>query len=201
VKFAQHHNLKIGTIADLIAHRTRTERLVEEVTRTKLMSRFGGEFECRVYANTIGYAEHVVLVKGDLSGDDPVLVRMHQFGFLADALGDLSVGEFSGGEARARGGELEAAMRIIGEAGRGAIVIIRDPAPDSLSRAVKEREGHRDKRPIAELRQYGIGAQILQDLGVSNMILLSNTKRTIVGLNGYGLTLVGQRPIPHGSDT
>jgi 3,4-dihydroxy 2-butanone 4-phosphate synthase/GTP cyclohydrolase II len=197
VKFAQLHNLKIGTIADLIAYRTRTERLVEEVTRTRLTSRFGGEFDCRVYANTIGGAEHIALVKGDLSGEEPVLVRMHQFSLMADALGDLSVGEFFGGEARSRGGELEAAMNIISEAGRGVVVIIRDPSPDSVSRAIREREGQKDRRPIAGLRQYGIGAQILQNLGITNMILLSNTKRTIVGLNGYGITLVEQRPIPH----
>jgi 3,4-dihydroxy 2-butanone 4-phosphate synthase/GTP cyclohydrolase II len=198
VKFAQHHGLKIGTIADIIAYRTRTERLVEEVTRTKLATRFGGAFDLRVYANKMGYAEHLALVCGDLSGDEPVLVRMHQFNLLADALGDTSVGEFSGGEARARSGELEAAMRIIAEKGRGAIIIIREPALDSLSRAVKEREGHGDKRPIHELRQYGIGAQILIDLGITKMVLLTNTKRTIIGLNGYGISLVGQQPFPNG---
>jgi len=86
-------------------------------------------------------------------------------------------------------------MKMIAEKGRGAIVIIREPTPTSLSRFLKEREGQALKKPIAELRQYGVGAQILTDLGVKNIVLLSNTKRTIVGLDGYGITLVSQKPL------
>jgi 3,4-dihydroxy 2-butanone 4-phosphate synthase/GTP cyclohydrolase II len=108
----------------------------------------------------------------------------------------MTVGQFFAGEARARGSELETAMRTVAEKGRGIIVMIREPTPTSLSRFLREREGQTLKKPIAELRQYGVGAQILLDLGVSKMILLSNTRRTIVGLDGYGLTLVGQQPLP-----
>jgi 3,4-dihydroxy 2-butanone 4-phosphate synthase/GTP cyclohydrolase II len=115
---------------------------------------------------------------------------------MADALGDVTVGHFFAGEARNRGSELEAAMRVISERGRGVIVIIREPTKSSLSRFIKEREGQAIRKPIAELRQYGIGAQILLDLGVKNMILLSNTQRSVVGLDGYGISLVGQEPIP-----
>jgi 3,4-dihydroxy 2-butanone 4-phosphate synthase / GTP cyclohydrolase II len=196
VQFSQRHGLKIATIEDLIAYRRRTEKLVEKIAETTLRSRYGGAFKICIYANKISYAEHIALVCGEVAGDEPVLVRMHQFNLLADALGDLTPGEFFGGEARARGGELEASMRVIAEAGRGAIVIIREPTPTSLSRAVREREGHSMTKPIAELRQYGIGAQILLDLGLRNIVLLSNTKRNIVGLDGYGLHLVGQRPLP-----
>ena len=196
IRFAETHGLKIASIGDLIAYRRRTERLVERVAETTITSRFGGDFRALVYANTINYAEHLALVRGDISGDEPVLVRMHQFNILADALGDISRSEFFSGEARARGGELEASMRLIAEQNRGVIVIIREPTPTTLSRTVRERQGQAMKTPIAELRQYGIGAQILLDLGVRKMILLSNAQRTIVGLNGYGITLVGQRPIP-----
>ncbi|MFM1816363.1 MAG: 3,4-dihydroxy-2-butanone-4-phosphate synthase [Pseudomonadota bacterium] len=194
--FAERHNLKIATIADLIAYRRRTEHLIEVVAETTIASRFGGQFRARVYANKVNYAEHIALVRGDLSGDEPVYVRMHQFNLLADALGDTSIGQFFGGEARARGGELEASLRFIASVNRGVIVIIREPTPTSVSRAVREREGQSMKKPIAELRQYGIGAQILQDLGVRKMVLLTNTQRNIVGLDGYGLTLVGQQPLP-----
>jgi 3,4-dihydroxy 2-butanone 4-phosphate synthase/GTP cyclohydrolase II len=196
VRFAQLHGLKIATIGDLIAYRRRTEKLIEVVAETTLASRFGGQFKVRVYATKVGYTEHIALVRGDISGDEPVLVRMHQFNVLADALGDDRVGQFFGGEARARGQELEASMRLIAERNRGVVVIIRDTSQTSLSRSVQEREGKARQKPIAELRQYGIGAQILRDLGVSKMILLSNTQRTIVGLDGHGLTLVGQQPIP-----
>jgi 3,4-dihydroxy 2-butanone 4-phosphate synthase/GTP cyclohydrolase II len=196
IKFAETHGLKLASISDLIAYRRRTERLVELVGETTLTSRFGGDFRALVYANKVSYAEHLALVRGDIKGDEPVLVRMHQFNILADALGDISHTQFFSGEARARGGELEASMRLIAQKDRGVIVIIREPTPTTLSRTVRERQGQAMKTPIAELRQYGIGAQILLDLGVRKMILLSNAQRNIVGLNGYGITLVGQQPIP-----
>ena len=196
IKFAQLHGLKVATIADLIAYRRRTEKVVERILESRVNSRFGGEFKVYVYANKVNYAEHIALVRGDPAGEEPVLVRMHQLNILADALGDMTVGQFFAGEARARGSELEAAMRVISDKGRGVVVIIREPTPTSLSRFLREREGQALKKPIAELRQYGIGAQILLDLGVRNMILLSNTRRSIVGLDGYGLTLVGQQPLP-----
>jgi 3,4-dihydroxy 2-butanone 4-phosphate synthase/GTP cyclohydrolase II len=196
ITFAKTHGLKIASISDLIAYRRRTERLVELVGETALTSRFGGEFRALVYANKVSYAEHLALVRGNVTGDEPVLVRMHQFNILADALGDISHTQFFSGEARARGGELEASMRLIAEKNRGVIVIIREPTPTTLSRTIRERQGQAMKTPIAELRQYGIGAQILLDLGVRKMILLSNAQRNIVGLDGYGITLVGQQPIP-----
>jgi len=196
VQFAQLHGLKIATIADLIAYRRRTEKLVDFVTSGTLNSRFGGEFEMRVYANKIGYVEHLALIFGDVSGDEPVRVRMHQANIFADALGDITQAPFFGGPARPRSGELEASMRLIARQGRGVIVIIRDPNENFLSRALDERAGKAMEAPIHELRQYGVGAQILLDIGLSRIILLSNSTQKIVGLDGYGLTVVGQEPIP-----
>ena len=196
VKFAQTHGLKIATIADLIAYRRRNERLVERIAESTIDSRFGGEFKLLVYASRVTGREHIALVKGDVTGDEPVLVRMHQLDPLSDALGDKLAGASYGGDARTRAGELETAMRVIAKAGRGVIVAIRDHEPTMFSRIVAEREGKAPARPIAELRQYGLGAQTLLDIGVKKMILLSNSKRSIVGLEGYGITLVEQRPIP-----
>ncbi len=196
VTFAKEHKLKIATIADLIAYRRRNEKLVEAIAETSITSRFGGDFKVKIYANRVDYTEHMALVCGDVSGDEPLLVRMHQTNLLADSLGDTTPGHFFGGEARARGGELEASMRLIASKGRGIIVIIREHSKDALSRGVREREGDATSVPIHELRQYGVGAQILFDLGARNIILLSNTKRTVVGLDGYGITLVGQQSIP-----
>ena len=196
VKFAQLHGLKIATISDMIAYRRRHEKVVERIVETKINSRYGGEFDLIVYANKIAYAEHIALVKGDISGDEPVLVRMHAVNVIGDVLGDTTVGEFAAGDARSRGGELQAAMEIIADEGRGVVVIIREQTADRLSRYIKEREGQPASKPISELRQYGVGAQILLDLGIKRMILLSNTRRTIVGLDGYGIELVGQQPIP-----
>ena len=207
VKFAQFHGLKIATISDLIAYRRRHDRLVERTLETWLDSRYGGQFKMHVYINKAAYAEHIALIKGDVTTPGPVLVRMHALNVLDDVLGDRSVG---------RGSVLHSAMRIIGEAGRGVVVLIREPRPTSLSDRVKARtldpanpaaalrdylSEHGRARAAAtpsrvELRDYGVGAQILLDLGISQMILLSNTKRTIIGLEGYGLQVVEQRPIP-----
>jgi 3,4-dihydroxy 2-butanone 4-phosphate synthase/GTP cyclohydrolase II len=189
VKFAQFHNMKIATIADLIAYRRRTESVVDRAVETTLRSKFGGDWRMIVYTNKVTYAEHVVLVKGDITTKDPVLVRMHALNVLDDVLGDAS---------GKRGGTLGAAMKLIGEAGRGVVVLIREPSPTSLSDRVRDklRAEAEGRTPHAELRDYGVGAQILLDLGIHEMVLLSNTKRTIIGLDGYGLSVVEQRPIP-----
>ena len=196
ITFAKEHGLKIGTIADLIAYRRRKEKLVEQVASSKIQSRFGGEFDVRVYANKIGYSEHLAIVRGDVSGDEPVYVRVHQHNLLADSLGDATASVFFRGEARSRAGELEASMKFIAEKGRGVVILIREPTPTTISRFIKEREGHALSKPVAELRQYGIGAQMLQDLGVKNMILLTNSSHKIVGIEGYGIHMVGQEPLP-----
>ncbi|MEE8248297.1 MAG: 3,4-dihydroxy-2-butanone-4-phosphate synthase, partial [Alphaproteobacteria bacterium] len=184
------HGIKVATIADLIAHRLRCDRVVRLVAETQLHSRHGGEFRMMVYVNTVAYAEHVALVQGDVSTPEPVLVRMHALNVLDDVLGDSTSG---------RGGELQAAMRMIGQAGRGVVVLLREARPTGLSDQVSARLGKppaEEKGVSRNLRQYGVGAQILLDLGIRNMILLSNTKRTIIGLDGFGLTVVDQRPIP-----
>ena len=185
IAFAQRHGLKIATIADLIAYRRRHDRIVERKLETPFHSRFGGDFKMYVYANKVSNVEHVALIKGDIATREPVLVRMHALNVLDDVLGN---------DKGNRGGLLQGAMEAIGREGRGVLVLIREPVSNSLSDRVHTLL---DNRTIggAELRNYGVGAQILLDLGVRDMILLSNTKRTIVGLEGYGLAVVGQRPI------
>jgi len=186
VQFAQFHGLKVAKIADLIAHRLRYDRIVQRSAETTIKSKHGGEFRMIVYVNKVAYAEHLALVKGDVSEGGAVLVRMHALDVLHDVLGEQSGG---------RGGELEAAMRMIAETGRGIVVLIREPRATSVSDMVTARLAGAGAAPTG-LRDYGVGAQILLDLGVKDMILLSNTKRTIVGLEGYGLSVVEQRPIP-----
>ena len=190
VTFAKHHGLKIATIADLVAYRLRYDRIIERALESTLDSAHGGEFRMIVYVNTVSYAEHLALVKGDLSAGGPVLVRMHRLNILEDVLGD---------DASGKAHDLHRAMETIAEDGRGAIVLIREPRPTSLSDLVRDR-GEKGKKGVGELREYGIGAQILLDLGVKEMVLLSNTKRTtprtrIVSLEGYGLSVVGRRSI------
>jgi 3,4-dihydroxy 2-butanone 4-phosphate synthase/GTP cyclohydrolase II len=191
VGFAQHHNLKIGTIADLIAYRRKNDSLVQRSLETTIRTDYAGDFKLLAYVNTVSYAEHLALVKGELSDyDEPVLVRMHALSVLDDVLGDTTAG---------KNGELHSAMKMIDEAGKGIVVIIRESQPTSLTDRIRTRMGNAAgaERPAAgnELRDYGVGAQILLDLGVTNMTLLSNTERTIIGLEGYGLHVEGRQPI------
>lgn len=185
VKFAQFHGLKIATIADLIAYRLQFDNLIERTLETELDSRHGGAFKMIIFRGKTQYAEHIALIKGDVTTPEPVLVRMHALNVLNDVLGDRA----------GHPGMLESAMNLIGEAGRGVVVLIREPRPTSVSDRVRKKMG----QPVDssnELRDYGIGAQILLDLGVRDMILLSNTPRTIVGRQGFGLNVVEQRSIP-----
>lgn len=191
VKFAQFHGLKIGTIADLIAYRLRNDRIVERILDTTLDSAYGGEFQMYVYKNQVAYAEHIALVKGDVTTDEPVMVRMHALNVLDDVLGDSSSG---------KSGQLQASMERIDQEGRGVVVLIREPHRTALSDRIMSRNvacapASPPKTGGGELRDYGVGAQILLDLGVKDMVLLSNTKHTIVGLEGYGLSVVEERPI------
>jgi 3,4-dihydroxy 2-butanone 4-phosphate synthase/GTP cyclohydrolase II len=181
VAFAQHHNLKLGTVADLIAYRRRTERLVRKVEEGVLNHAVGGDWRVIVYANTVEYAEHLVLVKGDLAEPGPALVRMHQVDLMEDIVGGKASSSLHG------------AMQMIAEAGRGAVVMLRETRAEALSDRVRKLS--QAGRTPTELRDYGIGAQILLDLGVTDLVLLSNTHRTIIGIEGYGLTVVDQREI------
>ncbi len=185
IPFAQHHGLKIATIADLIAYRLKHDSIVERTLETTIDSEFGGRFNMYVYVNQLHYAEHIVLVKGDITPDEPVMVRMHAFNILEDVLGDRDSGKAY---------YFHKSMQLIGDEGKGVIVLIREPHRASLSDRVRLKLGEQPSEG-GELRDYGVGAQILLDLGVRKMILVSNTKRNIVGLDGYGLEVVGQREI------
>ena len=184
IRFAQFHQLKIGTVADLIHYRRRTETVVERRATTAFNSLHGGDFTLHVYANKIDGTEHIALVKGDLKNEASPLVRMHALNVFEDVLGDRSHGH---------GGELQTAMQMIAAAGRGVIVLLREAQPTSLSQGIEAKTRGESVLSGAALRDYGVGAQILLDLGVRSMILLSNAPKTIVGLEGYGLRVVEQR--------
>jgi 3,4-dihydroxy 2-butanone 4-phosphate synthase/GTP cyclohydrolase II len=181
VAFAQRHNLKLGTIADLIAYRRQTEKLVKRVEEGLTPSRVGEPWRLIVYRSLIDNVEHIAMVKGDVTTAEPVMVRMHAVDTLMDVVG---------GEQLA---SLQGARNLIRNVGRGVIVLIREASPTAASDRIRALiNGTRDTKA---LRDSGIGAQILQDLGVKDMILLSNHRRTIVGLEAYGINIVEQREI------
>ncbi len=178
VAFAQRHNLKIGTISDLIAYRRRHDNLVRVRSSETVTSEFGGDWELRIFTDETQGAEHIALIKGDISGDDPVLVRMHTLDPMLDIVG---LGP------RGRRNEFGDAMTLIAAEGRGALVLLRD----TTMKLVTDSEVSPQT-----LRQYGLGAQILSSLGLSKLILLTNSPRPkVVGLDAYGLEIVGTRKI------
>ena len=182
IGFAKEHDLKIASIADLIAWRRRNESLVQRTVESVITTRIGGEWRMVIYANTVSNIEHIALVKGDISAGDPILVRMHALDLMADLLGAVSE--------KREGDELATAMAAIAKAGCGVIVVLRESIASSLSSMVSQKlnmtsdtSGNRD------LRDYGVGAQILTDLGIRKMILLSDTRPNVVSLEGYDLEI------------
>ncbi len=190
VPFAERHGLKIGAIEDLIAYRLKNDRLVAHVGRSEIESHFGGKFTLNVYTTTVDPAEHLALVKGDLSKPGPVLVRVHAVNVLSDLIG---IGEQAGGSVIAK------SMRAIEKEGRGVVVLIRDLAPKSVSEWVNQNSGPARKSSVQnEKRQVeiGVGSQILSHLGVSDMTLLTNSPAHVyVGLEAFGLRIAGTRAI------
>jgi len=189
LEFAKRHGLKIGTIADLIAYRRHHDKVVRRELDTPFHSRWGGDWHMAVYVNTTSYAEHIALIKGVPAQHQPVMVRVHAVDVLDDVLGDQGSG---------KAGQLHTSMEMIADHGCGVVILIREPSPTSLSDRVRARLSGETERP--QMRDYGVGAEILLDLGVKEMILLSNTKKTLVGLEGFGLKVVEQRPIPVDKD-
>jgi 3,4-dihydroxy 2-butanone 4-phosphate synthase / GTP cyclohydrolase II len=186
VAFAQLHGLKIGTIADLIAYRRRTERQVERVLEVPFDSTYGGHFRMVIYRNMIDGTEHVALTKGKIDPDKPTLVRMHRVDFAADMLGHTE----------ARRDYVPAALKALGEhEGAGVAVFLRDPNPSWLSQRYGGMQP--DENRNNALRDYGVGAQVLIDLGVREMVLLASRSIRPAALEGYGLRIVGWRPMAH----
>jgi len=179
--FARRHHMKLGTIADLIAYRLRHECLISVVAESGIHHPSFGEWRMLIYRDTVDGAEHVALVKGDLAAFTPTLVCLHRSDLVSDSI-------------LARDGEgLHSAMFKIMRRGGGALVIINDGRRGALSERVRNCSPH--SRPEPELREYGVGAQILMDIGVKSMIMLSHHEQTLVGIDGYGLTVIGQEPM------
>ena len=190
IRFGRKHGLKIGTIRDLIAYRRQHDHLVEKREEARFSSEWGGEWRAISFWNTATKAETMALVKGHVDPSRPTLVRMHALSIFEDLFAHKTD----------RRSLLEGAMRIIGEEGAGVVVLINRPSPRFASHAI--RSLGKEAPPIEsdgemppEQRDYGVGAQILSELGVRDMVLLTNTRHSLVGLEGYDLSIVGERPI------
>jgi 3,4-dihydroxy 2-butanone 4-phosphate synthase/GTP cyclohydrolase II len=189
MRFGRKHGLKIGTIRDLIAYRRRHDHLVVKHAESRFNSRWGGEWRAISFYNKATKGETMALVKGHIDPARPTLVRMHALSIFDDVFGQDTE----------RFGMLEGAMQIIGEEGAGVVVLINRPSPGYATRAIegldRQRQPAEEDQLPPEQRDYGVGAQILAELGVHDMILLTNTRHSLVGLEGYDLSIVGERPI------
>jgi 3,4-dihydroxy 2-butanone 4-phosphate synthase/GTP cyclohydrolase II len=188
VSFARLHSLKMGTIRDLIAYRRKHDHLVEKRAELRFTSKWGGEWTAITFFNKATGEESIALVKGKVDPAKPTLVRMHTLSAFIDIFGEVSQ----------RSGLLSGSMQAIAEEGSGVIVVINRALTGMVSKFMAARAaGQGAGSPmLEELRDYGVGAQILTELGVQDMVLLTNTHHTLVGLDGYGLSIVGERPIP-----
>ena len=188
MRFGRKHGLKMGTIRDLIAYRRKHDHLVEKRAESMFHSQWGGDWRAISFYNKATKGETMALVKGRIDPARPTLVRMHALSVFEDVFARQSE----------RSGLLEGAMRTIGEEGCGVVVLLNRPGPGFASKAIAGLDDAlpppEDDMP-PEQRDYGVGAQILAELGVHDMILLTNTRHSLVGLDGYDLSIVGERPI------
>ncbi len=185
ITFARRHDLKIGTIRDLIAYRRKHDHIVELRSETRFESQYGGTWTARAYYNTATGDETLALSLGHIGPEKPTLVRMHTLDIFRDTLGEQGP----------RSGLMQRAMKQIADEGAGVVVIINRHRKRLWSTVLDLHSGANSAPDMDELRDYGVGAQVLTELGVQEMILLTNTHHSLVALEGYGLSIAGERPI------
>ena len=186
ISFSQLHGLKVATIADLIKYRLKNESTVRRSIESNFPSQFGGNWRAIVYVDTISGVEHLALVLGDITSSDAIPVRMHAVNFLGDLLGATNQDK--------NDVQLASAMKTISKIGKGAVVLLRDLSPTSI-RDQLATINNKTSKDSWKFKNYGAGAQILVDLGLKNILLLTNSPKKPVALDSYGLKITDYRKL------
>ncbi len=182
VKFAKEHSLKIGTVSDLIKYRLKNSNIIELDSERKFESEMGKDFMLKVFKNTLSGEKHYALVKNISNNLGPIYVRMHKLDITKDVFEEKNI----------FGDEISKSFKIIENKGSGAIVLINSDMAPKIEKIFTRRESENNK---LELREYGVGAQILRELGLHKIILLSNSNKKIIALDGFDLEIVSQEKI------
>ncbi len=182
INFAKKHNLKVGTVSDLIKFRLKKTRIVQLISERPFESEMGSGFSLKIFQNTISGEKHYALVKNVTTSEKPCLVRMHRLNVTKDIFEEKNI----------FGSEIKIAFQLIEKSGSGAIVLINSDMSPNIHKTFNKRKVGKNK---LELREYGVGAQILSLLGIKKIILLTNTKKRIIALEGFNIEIVEQNKI------
>ena len=180
INFAKTHNLKVGTVSDLIKFRLKQTKIVKLVSERAFESEMGSGFSLKVFENTISGEKHYALVKNINNNNDPLLVRMHKLNITKDIFEEKNI----------FGSEIKKAFKLIENSGSGAIVLINSDMSPNILKTFNKRTKKNNK---LELREYGVGAQILSLLGINKIILLTNTNKRIIALDGFNIEITNQQ--------
>ena len=182
IDFAKKHSLKIGTVSDLIKYRLKNSKIIELESERKFESEMGKDFKLKIFKNSLSGEKHYALVKNIPNNDESTYVRMHKLDITKDIFEEKNL----------FGDEISKSFKIIEQKGSGAIVLINSDMAPKIQKIFNRRDSEDSK---LELREYGVGAQILLELGLHKIILLSNNNKKIIALDGFGLEIVSQEKI------
>jgi len=190
IRFSEKHNIKIGKIVDLISYRRQKDNFLNKSYESKITLKSGEDFDIRIYESNYDKTEQIVLSKGKINDGKPVLVRVHVTDYFENLLGDYGSNDES----------LRKSINLISREGRGILILVRDSGSSAISQlAALKDEVSKDEKSVheekSELRIFGMGAQILSELGVKKMILLTNTDWKFIGLEAYNIEIVETRLI------
>ena len=182
INFSKKHKLKIGTVSDLIKYRLKNNKIIKLISQRNFESEKGNNFKLKIFQNTLSGENHYALVKNLSTSDQPIYVRMHKLDIAKDIFEEKNI----------FGHEISKSFKIIEEKGSGAIVLINSDMSPNIEKIFNRRDSKENK---LELREYGVGAQILLELGLHKIILLSNSNKKIIALEGFDLEIVSQEKI------